>query len=118
MSLLTHLVGLFRVLGRSLEVLRELDAHVLRVGAERGELLGRELGPDDVLLVDLEGESLLAQQLGLLDEGDPVLLEDGGLQQLPVAVVDSPPTPRGPTLRDALVLTQLVEKDIDAKKYQ
>ena len=113
---MTHLVGLFRVLRRRLKVLRELDAHVLGVGAERGELLGRELGPDDVLLVDLEGEPLLAQQLGLLDEGDPVLLEDGGLQQLPVAVVDCPPTPRGPTLRDALVLTQLVGINMDAKK--
>ena len=105
-----HLVGLLRVLGRRHELLRKLDAHVLGVGAEGGKLLCGELGPDDVLLVDLEGEPLLTEQLGLLDKGDPVLLEDGGLQQLPVAVIDRPPAPGAPTLGYALVLTQLGTK--------
>ena len=52
----------------------------------------------------------MAEQLGLLHQCDPVLLEDGGLQQLPVAVVDRPPAPGAPTLGDALVLTQLGTK--------
>ena len=55
------LVRLLRVLGGRHELLRHLDPHELGVGAEGGELLGYELGPDHVLLVHLEGEALLSQ---------------------------------------------------------
>ena len=57
-------------------------------------------------------KSKLSHLLGFLDQRDPVLLIDGGLQELPITVVNGPPAARLLTLHDALVRAKLKYKSL------